>query len=130
MNQQDSLVTNTTESNFANDPTIFSRGSLKLTYDLIRPGNAQLALTVRNIIGGHAMPKDESQKDNPHSDHFRVELDSFQVRYIVEGLVEQLQKGAMSDTNPGQVIVAKALIEDWTALARKMIAELPADQAP
>lgn len=107
-------------------PDIFSRGSLKLTYDLIRPQNAQLALSVRNIIGGKPLLKEASQKNNPHSDYFRVTLDSFQVRHIVEGLMAQEQSTTKS--NPGQSVIAKALIEDWTSLAHKMFAELPENE--
>ena len=106
-------------------PDTFSRGSLQLTYDLIRPSNAQLALTVRNIIGGSPLPKDATDQNNPHSDYFHVTLDSFQVRHIVEGLMEQMKKSAISNSNPGQAIIAKALIEEWVGLARKMFAELP-----
>ncbi len=107
-------------------PDIFSRGSLKLTYDLIRPQNALLALNVRNIIGGEPLLKEASQQNNPHSDYFRVTLDSFQVRSIVEGLMAQ--EGAAGESNPGQSIIAKALIEDWTSLARKMFTELPENE--
>ncbi len=105
---------------------IFSRGSLKLTYDLIRPQNALLALNVRNIIGGEPLLKEASQQNNPHSDYFRVTLDSFQVRSIVEALIAQVSTA--SESNPGQAIIAKALIEDWTSLARKMFAELPENE--
>ncbi|PCJ35624.1 MAG: hypothetical protein COA99_13720 [Moraxellaceae bacterium] len=112
------------------DPDIFSRGSLQLTYDLIRPSNAQLALSVRNIVGGAPLPKDASQQDNPHSDHFKVHLDSFQVRHIVEELMQRLQQSAINGTNPGQMIIAKALVEEWVSLARKMVADLPPEEAP
>jgi len=107
-------------------PDIFSRGSLKLTYDLIRPENAQLALNVRNITGGEPLLKEASQQNNPHSDYFRVTLDSFQVRSIVEGLMAQVSSAG--ESNPGQAIIAKALIEDWTSLARKMFSELPENE--
>ena len=41
-----------TSSDNSTDPDIFSRGGLKLTYELTRKENPQLALDVRNIIGG------------------------------------------------------------------------------
>jgi len=41
-----------TENTDNNNPYIFSRGSLKLTFDLIRKKNPQLALTIRNISNG------------------------------------------------------------------------------
>ena len=112
------------------DPDVFSRGSLKLTYDIIRSKNAQLALTVRNIIGGEPLPREDDGADSKYADYFRVELDSFQVRAVVEGLMQQVQESAQSPDNPGAMIVAKTLIDEWLALARKMFAELPDDQKP
>lgn len=112
----------------SNDADIFSRGGLKLTYDIIRKENAQLALNVRNIIGGEPLPGDPNHQDNKNADHFRVDLNSLQVRAIVETLVHQLQ-GETGD-NPGIAIMAKSLLEDWTVLARKMIEDLPEDQRP
>jgi hypothetical protein len=93
-------------------PNIFSRGSLKLTYDLIRKDNAQLALSVRNIIGGEPLPKTIEEMDNKNSDHFKVELDSFQVRTIVEIIMRQ------TENDGGMAIMAKSLTQDWVALAR------------
>ena len=103
---------------------VFSRGSLKLTYDLIRKDNAQLALIVRNIIGGEPLPKAPSEVGNKNSDHFKVALDSFQVRTIVEIIMGQ------ADHDAGMAIMAKSLTQDWVALARKMIEELPEDERP
>jgi len=111
-------------------PDVFSRGSLKLTFDLIRKKDPQLALSVRNIIGGIPLPKAISQLDNQNSDHFRVALDSFQVRAIVESLMEYSKSEITGNTNPGTAIMAKTLIEDWITLARRMIAELPENQRP
>lgn len=110
------------------DPDIFSRGSLKMTYDLLRKKDAILALNVRNIIHAEPLPKINEDTGNEHSDLFRVELDSFQVRAIVEGLMELTQGETTGDDNPGMAVMAKTLVEDWIKLARKMIAELPEDQ--
>ena len=111
----------------AKDPNIFSRGSLKLTFDLIRKKNPNLALTVRNITGGKPLPKDISEVDNKHADHFRVDLDSFQVRAVVEGLMQQSKA---NEGDPGLEIMAKTLMDDWMSLARKMIADLPESERP
>ncbi len=108
---------------------VFSRGSLNFTYELLRKTDAELALTIRNIIHNDPLPKDTGEIDNKNSDHFRVGLDSFQIRAIVEGLMLQDQKNAGTQ-NIGQAIMAKALIDDWMKLARKMIAELPENQRP
>ena len=114
----------------AKDPHVFSRGSLKMTYDLIRKSSPQLALKVRNIIGGQALPKDASQQDNKHADFFEVDLDSFEVRAVVEALMAQLQSGATGPQLTGMAVLAKSLIEEWLVLARKMFADLPEDQKP
>lgn len=106
------------------EPDIFSRGSLNLTYELIHGKDAELGLTVRNIVHGEALPKRPQDQDNKDSDYFRVGLDSFQVRAVVECLMKQEQE------DPARAMMAKALIEDWMQLAYKMVAELPDDQKP
>ncbi|MFT6154365.1 MAG: hypothetical protein ACJA0E_000188 [Bermanella sp.] len=100
---------------------VFSRGSLKLTYDALRQINPMLALQVRNITQGQPLPKNRSDADNKHADYFTVDLDSFQVRAVVEGLM------ACSDNkdNRGLAIMAKSLLQDWKNLVHKMINELP-----
>ena len=108
-----------------NSPYAFSRGSLKLTYDLLRYKNPQLALEVRNIVGGKPLPRSGSQPDNKHSDLFRVGLNSFQVRAIVEGLLEHTDSDDDAEGDIGRAVMAKSLVSDWMVLARKMIAELP-----
>ncbi len=113
----------------ASDADVFSRGSLKLSYDLLRKPNPALALQVRNIINGEALPKAEDS-DNKNSDHFRVTLDSFQVRAVVEGLMEYNQNEILAKKQPGLAVMAKALMEDWIILAHKMVSELPANQRP
>jgi hypothetical protein len=101
------------------DPEVFSRGGLKLTYELIRQDNAQLALNVRNIIGGRPTTDDSSPGGIDNADQFRVELDSIQVQAIVEALAQQLQGGEAGDS-PGIATMARSLLEDWMVLARKM----------
>jgi len=114
----------------ASDADVFSRGSLKLSYDLLRASNPALALQVRNIISGEPLPKEGADSDNKNSDHFRVTLDSFQVRAVVEGLMTYNQNEILAKQQPGLAVMAKALMEDWIVLAKKMISELPADQRP
>ena len=105
------------------DPYIFSRGSLKLTYDLLRKSSPALALTIRNIISSDPLPKLDGDIDNPLTDCFLVELDSFQVRAVVEGLAS---RGHDDRSAQGLAVVAQALVEDWMVLAHAMIAELSA----
>ncbi len=110
------------------DPYIFSRGSLKLTYDLLRKVNPALALTIRNITSSKPLDKLEGDVDNPLTDCFLIDLDSFQVRAVVEGLVSHSQKEGQELS--GMSIVAQALVEDWVVLANAMIAELPESERP
>ncbi|MBL4865150.1 MAG: hypothetical protein JKY67_02090 [Pseudomonadales bacterium] len=123
-------MTEESTSHDPNDPTVFSRGSLKLTYDLIRKNNAQLALSVRNIITQTPISNNASERQKAYSEHFKVDLDSFQVRSIVESLMDQAQSATGANENPGRAILAKALTEDWMRLAHKMIADLPDNQKP
>jgi hypothetical protein len=106
---------------------VFSRGSLKLTYDVLRGVNPSLALLVRNISLGEPFPKENEEQDNPHTDYFLVTLDSFQVREVVENLVAYTQS---DQAQKGLSIMATALIDEWLELANKMIQELPTDQRP
>ena len=103
---------------------VFSRGSLNLTYELLRRKDAGLALIVHNLSHGDPLPKDIAAPDNKNSDYFQVGLDSFQVRAIVENLIKD------DNGDPGRAVMAKALVEDWMKLARKMIADLPDGPAP
>jgi hypothetical protein len=112
------------------DSYVFSRGSLKLTYDLLRQSNPALALQVRNIVSGEALPKADANEGNENSDHFKVTLDSFQVRAVVEGLMQYNQDELLAKKQPGLAVMAKALMDDWIVLARKMVSELPVDQRP
>jgi len=123
-------MTNNSADFDESDPDIFSRGSLKMTYDLIRKRTPQLALKVRNIIGGEPLRKDSSQAENKHADYFRVNLDSFEVRSVVEGLMEQQQNGLGGAQPTGVAVLATSLVDEWLALARKMFSELPEEQKP
>jgi hypothetical protein len=114
----------------SSDPDIFSRGSIKLTYDLLRKKNPALALTVRNLITDTPLPKKEGQLDDKNSDHFKVTLNSFEVRAVVEYLMEYGQDDGEIQSKIGMAVMAKALMEDWIVLAHKMVSELPKNQQP
>ena len=117
-------MVNSPDDNIGEEPDVFSRGSLNLTYEIIRKKDAELALTVRNISHEDPINADSEAAGNKNSDFFRVELNSFQVRAVVENLMLQ------DDSDPGRAILAKVLMEDWMRLANKMIADLPDDQRP
>lgn len=107
------------DSSQPHNPFVFSRGSLQLTYDLLRPINPQLALTVRNLL--HQSPV-ALMPDNKNAEHFNVTLDSFDVRAVVECISDCLQS-PKNKFNQGMLIMAKALLEDWIALAGQMLAD-------
>ncbi|WP_421782000.1 hypothetical protein [Kiloniella litopenaei] len=108
---------------------IFSRGSLMFTYELLRKQNPELALTIRNIVHTQPLEKSALGINNKNTDHFRVHLNPDQVRTIVEGLITQ-DIPSPSPENMGKVIMAKALIDEWTKLARTMIQDMPEEQRP
>lgn len=112
------------------DPDIFSRGSIKLTYDLLRKKNPALALTVRNMITDTPLPKQEGELNDKNSDHFKVTLNSFEVRAVVEYLMEYGRDDDEIKSKLGMAVMAKALMEDWIVLAHKMVSELPENQKP
>lgn len=101
------------------DPYVFSRGSLKLTYDLLRPINPSLALVIRNITSLSPLPKLEGDVDNSITDCFLVDISSFQVRAVVKGLIKRSQVNILEDA--GTKVVAQALLENWQALANEML---------
>ncbi|MBL1275868.1 MAG: hypothetical protein COB30_007255 [Ectothiorhodospiraceae bacterium] len=120
------MPTNNAPSPIRN-PNIFSRGGLIHTFEFIRKRDPQLALTIRNITAGTPHPKTVTQADNKHTDYFTVTLDSFQVRAVVEILMEY---GQTEGNETGSAVVARTLMEDWMRLARKMISDLPKGALP
>jgi len=108
----------------SHDADIFSRGSLKLTYDLLRKQNPTLALQVRNISQGVTINPEALTDTNKNADHFRVDLEPLQVRAIVEGLMSYSQINLAGSQEAGIAIMAKALLQDWIALAQKMMEAL------
>jgi hypothetical protein len=99
------------------DPYVFSRGSLKLTYDLLRQQSPSLALVIRNITSLPPMPKLEGDVDNAITDCFLVDLEAVQVRAVVENLTQKIRQGS----DVGSNVVAQALLEDWLELAEAML---------
>jgi hypothetical protein len=115
-----SIMNNASELDFK-PVDVFSRGSLKLTYDALRKINPMLALQVRNITQGEPLPRPGSDADNKHADYFLVDLESSQVKAVVDGLMDCSD----NEANRGLSILAKSLLQDWTNLAHKTIANLP-----
>jgi len=109
------------------DADVFSRGSLQLTFTLLRKKHPKLALAIRNIQGQEPLPKNSDETDSKNSDLFVVDIDSMQVRAVVEALMEcQSPSGSanVAGESSGISIMAKALINDWVLLAQLMISRL------
>jgi hypothetical protein len=106
---------------------IFSRGSLKLTFEILRQHNASLALSIRNILGSEPLAKTADAIDNKHADHFRVTLDSHQVRAVVEALATYCRQENGGEQTTGSHIMATVLLDDWLALARVMLMNLTSE---
>lgn len=102
-----------------------------MTFELLRKRNPSLALTVRNITGGEPLPKDyDDLLDDKNTDHFRVEMDSEDIRAVVEELMSYTHPDAVDVHNPGVNIMARTLMQDWLLLAHQMVAELKGNLPP
>lgn len=104
-------------------PEVFSRASLLMTFDLLRKKKPQLALDVRNIVGGD--PVYDGDDGDRNSECYRVELSSQQLREIVQGLMEFTYPNAVDLKNPEINIMARALMQDWLLLAHRSVANDP-----
>ena len=107
----------------ASDVNVFSRGSLNLTFDLIRRQEPTLALKLRNLTQLTPLDLPEFDSENKNSHHFVVNLNSHEVRTIVETLMNICEKEVDKSIASGTLILAKALIDDWMALAHQMYEE-------
>ena len=103
-------------------PYVFSRGSLSLTYALLRKRQPSLALSVRNLTAETPLKKSSDDVQHKNSDHFFIAFDSLKVREVVENLVEITQQ---PEKNKGTNLLAKTLLEDWLSLAHQMVNDLP-----
>ena len=105
----------------------FSRASLDISYNLLRKKEPQLALTIRNILFQQPLEKSQQQIDNKTTDQFLVSLDSFQVRKIVETLMEVLNESSKThsedNTSIFRPILIQSIINEWTVLAKAMFDE-------
>jgi hypothetical protein len=104
-------------------PEVFSRASLLMTFDLLRKKKPQLALDVRNVVGGE--PVYHGDDGDRNSECYRVELSSQQLREIVQGLMEFTYPNAVDLRTPEINIMARALMQDWLLLAHRSVANDP-----
>ena len=80
------------------------RGSLQLTFRLLRAHHPELALRVRNLT--------ENSTDN--AELFRVRLEPTELTRIIQALTGEIDLIA----DKGMQIVARSLLEDWLELAK------------
>ena len=80
----------------------------------------------RNLLTDTKNASEQSESEN--ADHFRVSLDSFQVRAVVESLMQYQQLDIKNAKLTGLEIMAQSLLDDWLHLARKMIQDLADEQ--
>jgi len=107
--------------------SVFSRASLDISYNLLRKKEPQLALTIRNILFQKPVDKKQDQIESKTTDHFKVELDSFQIRSILEALMEVLKESNETHTEDNtslfRPILIQSIINEWTVLAKEMFDE-------
>ncbi|PAJ74030.1 hypothetical protein CJF42_12845 [Pseudoalteromonas sp. NBT06-2] len=106
---------------------IFNRGSLELTYTLIKSKEPEIALELTRILGNNPICSRQFRADNIHQESFYVSLNSRQVRCVVEVLLAIINT-PYDDTTLGMNVVAKSLIEEWMKLATAMMRELNTDE--
>ena len=106
---------------------VFSRASLDISYNLLRHKEPQLALTIRNILFQTPVEKRPDQIDIKHTDNFKVSLDTFQVRKIVETLMIILNESSKihneDNTSLFRPALIQSMINEWTVLAKNMFDE-------
>lgn len=122
-------------------PDLFSRGSLELTFRLLRNKNARLALEVQNLLQGrkaelptttsHTGPDCSSPPSflspsgflsNGESDHFYVTLSPQNVGKVVDELTrlgQELLNGPPSGNS--KLLIIRPLIKDWIHLAEWLL---------
>lgn len=110
-------------------PDLFSRGSLELTFRLLRNKNARLALEVQNLLQGRkaaplaATPvSDSGFLSNPEGDHFYVTLSPQNVGKVVDELTrlgQELLNGPQSGNS--KLLIIRPLIKDWINLAEWLL---------
>lgn len=121
-------------------PDLFSRGSLELTFRLLRDQNAHLALEVQNLLqgqkagpqiirqtyqAGHRAQKSHHFQEDHGADHFYVTLSPQSVGKVVDTLTrlgQELLDNSVKGN--GKLLVIKTLMKDWMDLAEWIILQV------
>ena len=93
---------------------VFSRGSLQMTYTLLRRRNPSLALSVRNVLGEEPVAEVSSQKQ----ELYRVTLKDEAVGDVVRELIATLAEASTNELDKGQIVMARSLLAEWFALGK------------
>jgi len=104
-------------------PQVFSRGALQQTFRLLRSSHPSLALKVQNIMNQQAIAKPVEFDGDPRTDNFEINLDGEDLQAILESLVSmadlnKLRTLSGNVTELGNLVIVKALIQDWIDVAR------------
>lgn len=104
-------------------PQVFSRGALQQTFRLLRNSHPALALKVQNIMSQAAIEKPEEFDGDPRTDNFEINLDGEDLQAILESLVSMADLNKLRTLNSnvtelGNLVIVKALIQDWIDVAR------------
>jgi len=104
-------------------PQVFSRGALLQTFRLLRKSHPSLALKVQNILSQNSIPKPEEFAGDPRTDNFEVNLNGEDLQAILQALVSMADLNKLRTlrgnvTELGNLVIVKALIQDWIEVAR------------
>ena len=104
-------------------PQVFSRGALQQTFRLLRKSHPTLALKVQNIMNCTPIPKPDEFAGDPRTDNFEIDLSGEELQAILEALVSmadlnKLRTLSSNVTELGNLVIVKALIQDWIDVAR------------
>lgn len=107
---------------------LFNRSVLDMSFTLLRNKEPTLALLIRNILFNVPVTKSEITLENKNADMFKIDLDSYQVRAIVENLNDVLEDSLKLDPTENTSIFRPVLIEsivnEWLNLATFMYEKL------
>jgi len=100
-------------------PNVFNRGALELTFRLLRRIKPTLALQVQNLLAAPPLPKPSEIANSIHTDQFQIDPPAEVTRSIVETLSELAMSEAHSDnTDTGRLVMIRTLLIDWLQLAK------------
>ena len=115
-------------NNSTKEPDVFNRSVLDMSFTLLRKKDPKLALLVRNVLFSVAVTKAKNSPDNKNADLFKVNLDSHQVRAIVENLTNVLEESQKLDptknTSIFRPVLIESIVKEWLGLAAFMYEKL------